>query len=380
MGILIVEFVTGGGEYLLAEGDPWAAELVAEGQAMRDSVATALRSASDEPLIVFQAANQAPCSIAGVENRIIRHAKDFWRQLEQICTASSQPSSSQPSSSQPSSSQPSSSQPSSSQSSSSQSSSLQPAESWRVLVIAPETEGWLSHLTRKIESSRASLLSPDSQFVELCSDKTATIEWLMQRGVPVPATHCSPDRGWMIKPRIGCGGEGVRCVREADLATMQAFSRERWHLEPRGEGLPVSISCLRCQSGFVLLPPFEQRFSSVDPWRYAGGMALSSPDLIRRCQRLARKTVSNLPPTCGYFGIDLLLGPSSATDVVLEVNPRLTTSWVGLSKLLGGSLGKALLDLGRGKLPSLSFDPRGSSVEFSLDAGKVEMARGAGER
>jgi predicted ATP-grasp superfamily ATP-dependent carboligase len=64
-----------------------------------------------------------------------------------------------------------------------------------------------------------------------------------------------------------------------------------------------------------------------------------------------------LAPTVGYVGVDLVLGEADdgKDDVVIEVNPRLTTSYVGLRRLVCGNLAAAMLAAARGQPVALSF-------------------------
>jgi hypothetical protein len=85
--------------------------------------------------------------------------------------------------------------------------------------------------------------------------------------------------------------------------------------------------------------------------------------------RLARAAVETLPEPTGYLGIDLVLGPDpgGAEDMVIEVNPRLTTSYVGLRVAAadGVNLAAAMLDVRLGRQPRLSF--RTVELEFDPD-------------
>ena len=79
--------------------------------------------------------------------------------------------------------------------------------------------------------------------------------------------------------------------------------------------------------------------------------------------------IEALPEPTGYLGIDLVLGPDpgGADDVVIEINPRLTTSYVGLRAAAaeGVNLAAAMLDVRLGRRPWLSFQPVG--LQFDPD-------------
>ena len=57
--------------------------------------------------------------------------------------------------------------------------------------------------------------------------------------------------------------------------------------------------------------------------------------------------------------------PSGNDDVVIEVNPRLTTSYVGLRKLVRENLAAAMLAAAQGQAFELSTHPH--RVKFAAD-------------
>ena len=60
-------------------------------------------------------------------------------------------------------------------------------------------------------------------------------------------------------------------------------------------------------------------------------------------------------PAAGWLGVDMILGDRSdgGDDRVLEVNPRVTTSFVGLSAVTPASLVRAIVAVAEGD----AFDP-----------------------
>jgi hypothetical protein len=57
--------------------------------------------------------------------------------------------------------------------------------------------------------------------------------------------------------------------------------------------------------------------------------------------------------------------PDGGDDCVIEINPRLTTSYAGLRVAARTNLAEAMLDVAAGKTPDLSFDP--APLEFDAD-------------
>jgi predicted ATP-grasp superfamily ATP-dependent carboligase len=76
-------------------------------------------------------------------------------------------------------------------------------------------------------------------------------------------------------------------------------------------------------------------------------------------------------------GVDLVLAlVPDQPDVVIEVNPRLTTSYVGLRKLTSDNLMQAMLDLAAGRPVQLSFLQ--ATVTFDADGNCSEPAADSG--
>jgi tyramine---L-glutamate ligase len=124
--------------------------------------------------------------------------------------------------------------------------------------------------------------------------------------------------------------------------------------------------------GAWALPPFRQHLSEDGTFAYQGGSYPLPPALSRRARWLALAAVQSLPSPLGYFGVDLVLGDDATgrDDVVIEINPRLTTSYVGLQAASRVNLAAAMLAVVAGREPELSW--RGEPVQFTAD-GEVTM-------
>ncbi len=247
---------------------------------------------------------------------------------------------------------------------------------WTV-VIAPEFDSLLLERCRWVLKAGGRLLGPGPELVALTSDKQATIECLQAAGVAVPSGHAvSANQPLPIdfaypavwKPRDGAGSQGVRRIdsppagKAADFVPPQPGRLERFC-----PGLAASVACLCGPAGQFTLPPCKQHLSDDGTFAYLGGELPLSPDLAHRATQLAERAVAALPAPRGYLGIDLVLGAASdgSQDVVIEVNPRFTTSYVGLRAAATVNLAAALLNIMAGRPPTLAFSPR--SLEFAAD-------------
>jgi len=72
------------------------------------------------------------------------------------------------------------------------------------------------------------------------------------------------------------------------------------------------------------------------PFEYRGGAAGVDHPRGKGIVAAARVAVGALPGLRGHVGVDLVVAPDRC--VVIEVNPRLTTSYVGLRRALRANL------------------------------------------
>jgi predicted ATP-grasp superfamily ATP-dependent carboligase len=239
------------------------------------------------------------------------------------------------------------------------------------LVIAPESDGLLAQRCRWVEEEGGRLLGPSSAAVRLTGDKQELARHLLARGVPTPPTlpwPGAPPTAFPVvcKPRHGAGSQATFLVRDKrELSRCAEQAREEgWDgeliVQPFVPGRAASVAVLTGPAGRVALPAAEQVLSDDCRFHYQGGR-LPLPDrLNERAQLLAGRAVASVEGLRGYVGVDLVLGEAGdgSGDRVIEINPRLTTSYVGLRALAQFNLAEALLAAASGAaLPALRWRP-----------------------
>jgi predicted ATP-grasp superfamily ATP-dependent carboligase len=96
---------------------------------------------------------------------------------------------------------------------------------------------------------------------------------------------------------------------------------------------------------YELLPPTQQLFDAAPFGQYIGAAYPLEPLLADRATALAAKVVQALPPTRGYFGIDMILGEHpDSPDYAIEVNPRLTMSYLKLREVCGFNIADRIVN------------------------------------
>ncbi len=236
------------------------------------------------------------------------------------------------------------------------------------LVIAPEAGGLLERLARTVESEGRSLLGPSASFVRIAGDKLETFRRLSAAGVRTPVSEAIPfaaaasrlarrRRPFVLKPRDGCGGEGVILVRPGDrleeaIRKVRLATRRRELLvQPFVPGAAASVAVIAGVGRLLSLGLSRQRLGPGRRLSYRGGETpWPHPDAAGAIA-LACRAVEAIDPSGkgarGYVGIDLVMGPSGAT--VIEVNPRLTASYLGLRRVSRVNPARLILDAAAGR-------------------------------
>lgn len=253
---------------------------------------------------------------------------------------------------------------------------------WSV-IVAPETAGVLPSRVERVRAGGGTVLGCGAGFLAVAADKQATIDALAAAGVPVPAGRSlAAGEGWpagfrlpaVRKPRASAGCDDVAVVRTAGIGPASRAAR----LEAFAEGVAVGVSVLCGAASLVPLPPMRQQFSGGLFPRYVGGEPLEAAladraiDLARRAIRAVehaagRRDAASASPA-GWVGVDMILGDrgDGSADRVLEVNPRLTTSFVGLAAGFGTSLVGAMIDVVRGRPIALPDEADRTASAFTL--------------
>jgi predicted ATP-grasp superfamily ATP-dependent carboligase len=248
------------------------------------------------------------------------------------------------------------------------------AEADATILIAPEFDNVLLKAAQLSTAAGARLLSPPAEFIRLTANKHKTCERLASAGVPVPQgillhgdEKLPGDFRYpaVLKPVDGAGSQDTLVVAGSyDEPPPYAFPRRLEQLAP---GLAASVSFLCGPAGNVTLMPCKQRISEDGRLRYLGGALPLAEGLAKRAKSLGERAMAALPRATGYVGVDFVLGrePNGSEDVVIEVNPRLTTSYVGLRAVAKANLAAAMVRVASGDATLVEFADR--RLEFDVD-------------
>lgn len=243
------------------------------------------------------------------------------------------------------------------------------------LIIAPEKGRELEQITAKLMRKGVAVLGAREGAIRASADKWLT--YLALKGkIPQPKTWRKPPNiggQILIKPADGVGCEGIRLFTSSSKIEGMIFQELL-------KGKHTSCCLLMGKGKGVTLSVNKQEIvTQGDGFEYFGGEVPLNHRSEEKCAEIALSAAKTLNLR-GYCGVDLIVGE---VPYFIELNPRVTTSFIALAQVLQANLGKLLVDvLVEGNSPpklklrghSLMRIPRAKS-DIKVDAKKLGELR-----
>ncbi|MBS7541974.1 ATP-grasp domain-containing protein [Ancylobacter oerskovii] len=231
--------------------------------------------------------------------------------------------------------------------------------------IAPETDGAMEAVVARLRQRCRRVVASDEEALRIGASKQATAARFAAAGVPVvpcwqpgaiPPHAAGP---LVVKPDDGAGSLGIRlCPSREDAAA----AGPGMVVQPHVAGAAESLTLL-CQSGRAEVLGINRQHVTLADGRFGFHgvtVGIRPPGEVEA--GLAQAILAALPGLHGLVGVDYLATPDG--PVVVEVNPRLTTSYAGLRRSLGINPLAFVADLVRdGVVPKLPHLPPPVPVE-----------------
>lgn len=180
----------------------------------------------------------------------------------------------------------------------------------------------------------------------LCADKLLCTQALMRAGVPVAEIVAGPEpcekgcHSYVIKPRCGCGSEGVRISSFARAGPHDIVTRYY-------EGLSLSASFIVGEKFLPLTINRQLIEFHGERISYTGSQVPYRTPRASEIWEVARKAALVLGVR-GYAGIDFVVGDRPR---VVDVNARPTTSIIGIDEVMREELGELIMRARFGGMP-----------------------------
>lgn len=329
MRILVYEFVTGGGY----AGARVPASLAREGVAMRTALITDLAAIGEHEIVTATDSRFRRAVPAGVEQVVMDVARpaSLGSLIERVDA---------------------------------------------VWLVAPETNRCLERLVARVERRGTLILGSSARAIGHASDKGRYPRRFARAGVRHPETVLLTSMtearatvrrlGYpvVIKPRHGAGSRGVhiahsardlqRAARQirrlqADDAALGRDAVEEFVVQRYVTGTPASVSLIADGHQAMALAVNAQRLKVSTDVSYRGGRTPLEHPFTGEAVDAALRACAAFPGLRGYIGVDLVL--SDDGPVVIEVNPRLTTAYLGVRAALDENVAALAIDACHGILP-----------------------------
>jgi predicted ATP-grasp superfamily ATP-dependent carboligase len=223
------------------------------------------------------------------------------------------------------------------------------------LVIAPDD--LLADYTATLEAACINLGCPPAA-IRLCADKLETTELLLHNGLPAPRIIREGKVKSVVKPRTGCGSEGV-FLSDGPTDTDGYIATEYI------EGEHLSVSLLGGEDFVLPLTLNRQHIHMNGKFLYDGNDV--------NIEHPAQEEIFAVAQRAGYmlgcrglFGIDIVYADR---PYIVDVNPRPTTAVLGVARVIDRNLADLILLARFGKLPGhIGYRGRCSFTKKDLEA------------
>jgi tyramine---L-glutamate ligase len=226
-----------------------------------------------------------------------------------------------------------------------------------VWFIAPETDTYLEKMTALAFKHQKNIIGSGLMSIQICSSKLATYQFLKQAGLATIETYlyaewCKAKQcKWLAKPDDGAGCEETVCfdtAEELEHWLVQNRKIDTHVIQPFIAGDSASISCVMHHGKADVLSCNQQLIEiEGNEVVYLGCLVNGMRQYRQSFEVLANKIAQLLPDLIGYVGIDVIVHHEAAEPAqitVVEINPRLTTSYVGLNEATGYNPAELILN------------------------------------
>lgn len=216
------------------------------------------------------------------------------------------------------------------------------------LVIAPDH--LLARYTKILEDNTRNI-GCNSFSIAVCANKQRAGHILTSHGIDVPPELTEGTR--IIKPVQGCGAQQIR------LADEEPGKGEFGQQYIEGETLSISLvgsrvvgeTCLYYTGSgplFLSINHQDIKLNENGILSYEGGETPYNHPRQQEIYEIASKALTILGCQ-GYIGIDMIV--TSDKIFIVDVNPRPTTSIIGIAACMQEEIGQVILDASYGKAP-----------------------------
>jgi len=320
MRLLVFEFITGGGFI----NKPLPQSLLQEGYLMRNALLDDLRVLNDLEVLVLQ--DERIAFASETNNEYISYLTvSEGSDIQQLL---------------------------------SEKSSLYDA----VWLVAPETDGILACWAQFFNKQGKQMCLSGQGAIDLCQDKLATFDSLKKARIAcVPSFLFDPNvvikpGSWVLKANNSVGCDEVYLLQEEQhrqKVLARLIPEQRYILQPYVSGKVLSLSCLFYQGQAFFICCNEQQMKIEQQQFVLSACRVNvQAGKFEQYQQLCQSVAVVIPKLFGYIGIDFI-ETEAGENLILEINPRLTSSYAGINEATGLNVAELVLGMSDYKVPIL---------------------------
>ncbi|WKJ89063.1 ATP-grasp domain-containing protein [Methylomonas montana] len=221
--------------------------------------------------------------------------------------------------------------------------------------IAPESDGILQSLAELAADANVEVLLSHPAALAICADKYVTHQMLRMWAIPLVETRLlndgAADLGENIVVKmadgVGCMDSVVINAEQLPTAVAELSEPQRYVLQPYLDGQAASLSCLfRHGQAWLICYNHQEIVLENDRFSLQGCLVNVQTDKWDFYRNLVKRIAAAMPDLWGYIGIDIIENAEHG-PLVLEINPRLTSSYVGIRQATGINVAEQVLRLRR---------------------------------
>lgn len=221
------------------------------------------------------------------------------------------------------------------------------------LIIAPETNNLLYQITKILENKNLNNIGCSSN----CIKKTAN-KWLLHNNLKntsiklaesylIGENELDLDRKFfpaVIKTKYSAGSELKIVKSKKDFKNLNIKDYKGQIIQKIINGIPGSLS-IAANSKKMKILSFNKQIINPDNFSYLGSIINYKFPEDKKINQLTKIIKQKYPNLNGYFGIDFIFNEKEV--YLLEINPRITSSYIGLAQISNPA--KTILDLAKNK-------------------------------
>ena len=315
MKVLVYEHVTGGG---YAE-KPWEPGFASQGFAMMNTMVSALASLKYHVHILYDKRINKE-NLPDVDKLIEVSSSDEWKEtLSRVCD-----------------------------------------DVDYALIIAPEDDMILPEAIRIAEKSGVNIAGPNSESASVCSNKVRCLALFQDLNLEIPQTLIGKlnkiygnaseiQFPAVLKESISSGASSLLYLQQDDdltfLLEKPELKDKEYILQEYADGTDASVSLIVDKNEPRVLTVNLQKIQKGvygTPSKYLGGECPLDHPASEDAKKAAVQIAESIPGLQGYIGIDFVLRDEIALP--MEINPRLTVSSIGVSRVISPKILASFLD------------------------------------